>query len=411
MDDYIYDPQDSWEYGTGRTEPPKSRGGIVAVLLILVIFLTGIVTVLSILNIRLVKQLGLPRNNRELAISFTNEEAQPQETQAQTPEPAQDDFNMDLQSTPALQSELPQGALSLQQIYQQNIPSVVSISCVFPGGGSSGTGVVLTRDGLLVTNAHVVENALEIGVLLSDGRRFDAQTVGVDSISDLAVLRIDAEDLIPAVFGNSDEAQVGDTVVAIGDPLGIELRGTMTDGIISAINRDVEVGGRVMSLLQTNAALNSGNSGGPLINCFGQVIGINTMKIGDYVSTSGVEGLGFAIPSATVKSIVDQLVSQGYVSGRPTLGLAGESLSVFYQHYYLLPSGLYINSVDPDGPAGQAGIEPGDILLALDDQRIESQEDLDRFLFNHQVGDTVTVTIYRAGQQGSADITLAEATN
>ena len=235
--------------------------------------------------------------------------------------------------------------------------------------------------------------------------------MGVDSISDLAVLRIDAEDLIPAVFGNSDEAQVGDTVVAIGDPLGIELRGTMTDGIISAINRDVEVGGRVMSLLQTNAALNSGNSGGPLINCFGQVIGINTMKIGDYVSTSGVEGLGFAIPSATVKSIVDQLVSQGYVSGRPTLGLAGESLSVFYQHYYLLPSGLYINSVDPDGPAGQAGIEPGDILLSLDDQRIESQEDLDRFLFNHQVGDTVTVTIYRAGQQGSADITLAEATN
>ena len=411
MDDYIYDPQDSWEYGTGRTEPPKSRGGIVAVLLILVIFLTGIVTVLSILNIRLVKQLGLPRNNRELAISFTNEETQPQETQARTPEPAQDDFNMDLQSTPALQSELPQGALSLQQIYQQNIPSVVSISCVFPGGGSSGTGVVLTRDGMLVTNAHVVENALEIGVLLSDGRRFDAQTVGVDSISDLAVLRIDAEDLIPAVFGNSDEAQVGDTVVAIGDPLGIELRGTMTDGIISAINRDVEVGGRVMSLLQTNAALNSGNSGGPLINCFGQVIGINTMKIGDYVSTAGVEGLGFAIPSATVKSIVDQLVSQGYVSGRPTLGLAGESLSVFYQHYYLLPSGLYINSVDPDGPAGQAGIEPGDILLALDDQRIESQEDLDRFLFNHQVGDTVTVTIYRAGQQGSADITLAEATN
>ena len=411
MDDYIYDPQDSWEYGTGRTEPPKSRGGIVAVLLILVIFLTGIVTVLSILNIRLVKQLGLPQNNRELAISFTNEETQPQETQAREPEPAQADFNMDLQSTPALQSELPQGALSLQQIYQQNIPSVVSISCVFPGGGSSGTGVVLTRDGLLVTNAHVVENALEIGVLLSDGRRFDAQAVGVDSISDLAVLRIDAEDLIPAVFGNSDEAQVGDTVVAIGDPLGIELRGTMTDGIISAINRDVEVGGRVMSLLQTNAALNSGNSGGPLINCFGQVIGINTMKIGDYVSTSGVEGLGFAIPSATVKSIVDQLVSQGYVSGRPTLGLTGESLSVFYQNYYLLPSGLYINSVDPDSPAGQAGIEPGDILLALDDQRIESQEDLDRFLFNHQVGDTVTVTIYRAGHQGSADITLAEATN
>ena len=411
MDDYIYDPQDSWEYGTGRTEPPKSRGGLVAVLLILVIFLTGIVTVLGILNIRLVKQLGLPQPGRELAISFTNEETQPEETQGQAAEPARSQFDMALQSTPQISGELPQGELTLQQIYQQNIPSVVSISCALPGGHSSGTGVVLTREGLLVTNAHVVEGAMEILVLLSDGRQFEAQAVGLDGISDLAVLRIDAEDLTPAVFGNSDQTQVGDTVVAIGDPLGIELRGTMTDGIISAINRDVEVGGRVMSLLQTNAALNSGNSGGPLINRFGQVIGINTMKVGDYVSASGVEGLGFAIPSTTVKTIVDQLISQGYVSGRPTLGISGESLSMFYQHYYLLPSGLYITSVAPDSPAAQAGIEPGDILLTLDGVRIESQEALDRFLFAHQVGDTVTVTIYRAGQQGSADITLVEDTN
>ena len=408
MDDYIYDPQDSWEYGTGRTEPPKSRGGLVAVLLILVIFLTGIVTVLGILNIRLVKQLGLPQAGRELAISFTNEETQPQETQGQAAEPARSQFDMALQSAPQIQGELPQGELTLQQIYQQNIPSVVSISCALPGGRSSGTGVVLTRDGLLVTNAHVVEDAVEIQVLLSDGQQYEAQAVGLDAISDLAVLRIDAEDLTPAVFGNSDDAQVGDTVVAIGDPLGIELRGTMTDGIISAINRDVEVGGRVMSLLQTNAALNSGNSGGPLINRFGQVIGINTMKVGDYVSASGVEGLGFAIPSTTVKTIVDQLISQGYVSGRPTLGISGENLSLFYQNYYLLPSGLYITSVAPDSPAAQAGIEPGDILLTLDGVRIESQEALDRFLFAHQVGDTVTVTIYRAGQQGSADITLVE---
>ena len=408
MDDYIYDPQDSWEYGTGRTEPPKSRGSLVAVLLILVIFLTGIVTVLGILNIRLVKRLGLPQAGRELAISFTNEETQPQETQGQTAEPARSQFDMALQSAPQIQGELPQGELTLQQIYQQNIPSVVSISCALPGGRSSGTGVVLTQDGLLVTNAHVVEDAMEIQVLLSDGRQFEAQAVGLDAISDLAVLRIDAEDLTPAVFGDSDDAQVGDTVVAIGDPLGIELRGTMTDGIISAINRDVEVGGRVMSLLQTNAALNSGNSGGPLINRFGQVIGINTMKVGDYVSASGVEGLGFAIPSTTVKTIVDQLISQGYVSGRPTLGISGENLSLFYQNYYLLPSGLYITSVAPDSPAAQAGIEPGDILLTLDGVRIESQEALDRFLFAHQVGDTVTVTIYRAGQQGSADITLAE---
>ena len=248
----------------------------------------------------------------------------------------------------------------------------------------------------------------QIRVLLSDQRYLDAQLVGSDSRSDLAVLHVEAEDLIPAVFGDSDQTRVGDTVVAIGDPLGIELRGTMTDGIISAINRDVEVGGRVMSLLQTNAALNSGNSGGPLINSYGQVIGINTMKVGDYVSTAGVEGLGFAIPSTTVKTIVDQLISQGYVSGRPTLGLTGETLSLFYQHYYRLPTGLYLTEVEPDGPADRAGIQPGDILLTLDGISITSADALDRFLYAHQVGDTVTVTVYRSGQQGTVDITLEE---
>ena len=269
--------------------------------------------------------------------------------------------------------------------------------------------MVLTADGFLVTNAHVVEGAAQISVLLSDGRQLDAMTVGTDRVSDLAALRVDAQDLTPAVFGDSELAQVGDAVVAIGDPLGIELRGTMTDGIISAINRDVEVEGRVMSLLQTNAALNSGNSGGPLINMLGQVIGINTMKIGDYVSAGGVEGLGFAIPSATVKTVVDQLISQGYVSGRPTLGITGESLSSFYQHYYLLPAGLYITHVAPDSPAALAGIQEGDILLSLDDTAITSQDTLERVLFAHQVGDSVTVTVYRAGQQGTAKLTLAEA--
>ena len=408
MDDYIYDPQDNWEYGTGSTQPPKSRGGLIAVLLIAVIFLTGIVTVLSILNIRLVRRMDLPRE-RELAISFTAEqETLPQSTVPTAQQEEQSLFDMELRSDPLPQGEAT-GGLSLQEIYRQNIPSVVSISCLLPGGQASGTGVVLTADGFLVTNAHVVEGAAQISVLLSDGRQLDAMTVGTDRVSDLAVLRVDAQDLTPAVFGDSELAQVGDAVVAIGDPLGIELRGTMTDGIISAINRDVEVEGRVMSLLQTNAALNSGNSGGPLINMLGQVIGINTMKIGDYVSAGGVEGLGFAIPSATVKTVVDQLISQGYVSGRPTLGITGESLSSFYQHYYLLPAGLYITHVAPDSPAALAGIQEGDILLSLDDTAITSQDTLERVLFAHQVGDSVTVTVYRAGQQGTAKLTLAEA--
>ncbi|MBQ3487253.1 MAG: PDZ domain-containing protein, partial [Clostridia bacterium] len=186
------------------------------------------------------------------------------------------------------------------------------------------------------------------------------------------------------------------------------LRGTMTDGIISAISRDLEVDGRVMTLLQTNAALNSGNSGGPLINLYGQVIGINTMKIGDRVTSAGVEGLGFAIPSVTVKNIVDQLIGQGYVSGRPWLGISGESLSPFYQHYYLLPAGLYITSVESGSPADLAGILPRDILLALDGTPVTSQDDLERLLLDRQTGDTVVLTLYRAGQQGRVELTLAE---
>ena len=408
MDDYIYDSQDSWEYGTGSTQPPKSRGGLIAVLLIAVIFLTGIVTVLGILNIRLVKQMGLPLPTREVSISFSNAETRPLATDPTDPVLTADSYGMDLQTVPAFQDAAAQGQLTLQQIYQQNIPSVVSISCHIPGGNSSGTGVVLTADGYLVTNAHVVEGAHDIRVLLTDGRQFDAQTVGVDSITDLAVLYIEADDLTPAVFGDSDQVTVGDGVVAIGDPLGIQLRGTMTDGIISAISRDLEVDGRIMTLLQTNAALNSGNSGGPLINLYGQVIGINTMKIGDYVSAAGVEGLGFAIPSVTVKSIVDQLISQGYVSGRPWLGLSGESLSPFYQHYYLLPAGLYITAVEAGSPADLAGILPRDILLTLDGIPVSSQDDLDRLLMDRQVGDSVTLTLYRAGQQGRVELTLTE---
>ena len=408
MDDYIYDSQDSWEYGTGSTQPPKSRGGLIAALLIAVIFLTGIVTVLGILNIRLVKKMGAPFPVREPGISFSDAETRPLATDPTEAAMEADAFGMDLQSVPVPPEAPVQGQLTLQQIYQQNISSVVSISCHVSGGASSGTGVVLTAEGYLVTNAHVIEGAQDIQVLLTDGRQFLAQVVGRDTVTDLAVLRIDAEGLTPAVFGDSDQAVVGDTVVAIGDPLGVQLRGTMTDGIISAINRDLEVDGRVMTLLQTNAALNSGNSGGPLINLYGQVIGINTMKIGSFVSTAGAEGLGFAIPSTTVKTIVDQLIGQGYVSGRPLLGLSGESLSPFYQHYYLLPAGLYITAVEAGSPADLAGILPRDILLTLDGIPVSSQDDLDRLLMDRQVGDSVTLTLYRAGQQGRVELTLTE---
>jgi len=410
---YEYDWDDRY-YGTGNTEPPKEHHGPMALMLILVIFLFGIITVLGILNIRLFQELKLKRQETELAISFTTEATLPPETLPQEPpmamaEEAADFSSMQLQQTPQSRENIPmEGGLSLQEIYLQNIPSVVSISCTGYGSSSTGTGVVLTADGYIVTNAHVVDSAGSIKVLLTDNRVFSAELIGSDEISDLAVLQIEANDLIPARFGDSAQLRIGDTVAAIGDPLGTKFRGTYTDGIVSAINRDVDMDGRTMTLIQTNAALNSGNSGGPLINCYGQVIGINTMKIGAFTDAAGVEGIGFAIPSITVKDIVDQLITQGYVSGRPTLGLEGETLSAFYQHYYRLPAGLYITHVEPGSDAYYQGIEDGDMLLSVNDQRITTMEELKAILFDCEVGETVEAIIYRSGERYRVALTLGE---
>ena len=412
-EDDPWDP-DCWQ--TGSMEPPRNRGGVMALLLILIIFLCGIITVLGILNVRLFTQL----QNREegtMSISFSTEPAAQApglpapamaEAAAEATEPTEE-MSMELHECPPSVENYPQeDGLSLQAIYEKNIGSVVSILCQLHGGSSTGTGVVLSDSGYIVTNAHVVDDALSVSVQLSDNRLFQASLVGSDSVSDLAVLYIDADGLIPAEFGDSTTVRVGDSVAAIGDPLGVEFRGSFTDGIISAINRDVTVNGRTLNLLQTNAALNSGNSGGPLINCFGQVIGINTMKIGAFTNHAGVEGLGFAIPSATVKDVVEQLIDQGYVSGRPTLGLTVEMLSTFYQHYYRLPAGLYITHVEEDSYAAYYGVEPGDILIGLDDTRITDVDGLNAVLYAHNVGDVVTATFYRNGQQARIDLTLTE---
>lgn len=412
--EYEHDWDDQY-YGTGPTQPPKERGGLMALMLILLIFLFGIITVLGILNIRLFQELKLKKQETELSISFTTEATLPPETEALSiPEEAaaiQDaqQSSLQLQQTPQSRENIPaEGGLSLQEIYTQNIHSVVSISCTGYNGGSTGTGVILTKDGYIVTNAHVVDGAGSIDVQLTDNRTLTAALVGSDEVSDLAVLQVAATDLIPALFGDSAQLRVGDTVAAIGDPLGVKFRGTYTDGIVSAINRDVDMDGRTMTLIQTNAALNSGNSGGPLINCYGQVIGINTMKIGAFTDSAGVEGIGFAIPSATVKDIVDQLISQGYVSGRPTLGIEGEALSSFYQHYYRLPAGLYITQVDPNSDAHQKGIQDGDMLLSVDNQHITTMDELKSVLFDREVGETVEVIIYRSGERYRVPLTLGE---
>ena len=415
------DPWDRGTYQTGSTTPPKNHGGIIAIGLVLAIFLLGVLSILTMMRISFfqVSSQNEPDPSAYLNIQNPNstDHTDPGNTQpsiSPTTEPTQtreeDPGNrpdIGMETSPVGVENIPQaGGLSLQEIYARAIDSVVSISCSFSGGTATGTGVVLTEDGYIVTNAHVVDNAESIQVILSDERVLDAVLVGADKISDLAVLRVDEYGLTPAELGDSSVLRVGDAVVAIGDPLGITLRGTMTDGIISGINRDIVVDGRTMTLIQTTAALNEGNSGGPLINCYGQVIGINTIKIGDYMSSAGVEGLGFAIPSVTVREIVTQLISQGYVSGRPDLGLG---VSMLYQIYGRLPQGLYITAVDPGSSAAQIGIQEGDVLMSLDGVRITGAESYEAQVYTYQVGDTVTALIYRDGRQYEVQLTVTEA--
>ena len=406
------EPWDQDSYETGSTRPPKNHGGIIALLLITVIILLGVSTVMGVLNIRLFAQTQgptVPSVGDGMAFYPEAEATTGAATQPAVIPPENSGTRLELNKAPESVANVPQeGGLSLQEIYQKNIGAVVSISCTLTEGSASGTGVIFSDEGYIVTNSHVVEGARHITILLSDGREMPAALVGSDSVSDLAVLYIDAKHLTAAEFGDAKSLRVGDAVVAIGDPLGIEFRGTMTDGIVSAINREVSVSGRPMTLIQTNAALNSGNSGVPLINCYGQVIGINTMKIGTFVDSAGVEGLGFAIPSTTVKEIVDQLIRQGYVSGRPLLGIECNEVTSYYQQFYNLPAGIRVVTVNDGGPADAAGLITGDIILSLNGTRVTTLDSLNGVLYAHKVGDTVQLAVYRGGKQLTLTLTLGE---
>ena len=409
------DPWDTEFFETGSTRPPKNHRGLFALVLVGGIILGSILTAFGGINLQRLKQWNSANKENTLPLSLhagsTDQTTAPSidPTDSTVFTPSAGEATVQLNPSPTgVATVAPEGGMALQSIYEKCIPSTVSILCTMPRGSATGSGVVLSADGYVITNYHVVEGAAAVSVLFTDGRELPARMVGGDKLSDLAVLLVDAQDLTPAEFGDSDSLRVGDTVVAIGDPLGVELRGTMTDGIVSAINRNLTTDGRTLTLIQTNAALNSGNSGGPLINCYGQVIGINTMKIGDYVSSAGVEGLGFAIPSTTVKQIVDQLISQGYVSGRPELGIQGVNVPEFYQFYYRMPAGVYVNAVAVGSDAEAKGIQVKDIILAVAGQRIDSTEDIETILYDYKPGDTVEVIVYRDGYQHQMNIILGE---
>jgi serine protease Do len=230
--------------------------------------------------------------------------------------------------------------------------------------------------------------------------------VGSDAATDLAVLKIDAQGLTPAEFGDSDQMEVGDVVVAIGNPMGEELRGTMTDGILSAINRDMEVEGRQMTLLQTTAALNTGNSGGALINDMGQVIGITNMKLMAYNST--VEGLGFAIPSRTAKTVVDDLIGYGVLKGRPMLGSPVRPLTAEERTGRSLDHGLWVAQVEEKSDAWTQGIRTGDVLLSANGVELSVNDDLLELKNALAVGETIQFCLWREGETLDITVELVE---
>ena len=403
-------------YGTGDTTPPKDHVGVISLVLILLVSLSSLLGVLSLMNIEVFREpqpteLSAPVSFYVSADGVLTAELEPREPTVTEP-PVLEGINTKLQITASPQSlentaEVP-GAISWQDVYEKVLPSVVSITCHDGLTASSGTGVIMDAGGYIITNAHVVEDAVSIRVLLTDGRELTARCVGADMLSDLAVLRVTASGLVPAVFGDSDKLRVGDEVVAIGDPLGVELRGTMTNGIISGINRDIKSGNRTLTLMQTTAALNTGNSGGPLVNCYGQVVGINTMKIGDYASEGGVEGLGFAIPITSVQTILEQLASKGYVAGRPDLGITGQEISTFYQFYYRMPAGILITEVADGSSAAQQGLRRGDILLTLDGVAVTNLDILQEITYASTVGQELQATVYREGREITLTLIMGE---
>ena len=294
----------------------------------------------------------------------------------------------------------PQGdlePLTYTELYDLVSPSMVSIECYQEKTMSTGTGVIFTSDGYIVTNAHVVAEADAVRVFLHNNQALDAELVGFDANEDLAVLKIDAQGLTPAQFGDSYQLRCGDPVAALGDPLGY--RGTITDGIVSALDREIDMGQSIMALIQTNAAINFGNSGGALVNQYGQVVGITTIKI---VSNDGsAEALGFAIPSRRVKYVADSLIAGEVVRA----GVLGVTVST-----YAAPGGgLYVMEVSGWSDAARQGVQKDDVILAADGRPVNATQDLTRIKQEKGVGDTVTLTVLRDGKTLDIEFELVEA--
>ncbi len=299
-------------------------------------------------------------------------------------------------------------------------PSVVTVVGTIPGqqgfygftgdSTSTGSGVFISSDGYILTNNHVIEGAQQLQVIFADGSQQDATLVGTDQYSDLAVLKISGTVPAVAALGNSDALNPGETVIAIGSPLG-DFKNTVTVGVVSATGRSIDTGQgyTIDGLIQTDAAINQGNSGGPLVNLAGEVIAINTLIIRNSGTGTVTEGLGFAIPINTARVVSEQIVKNGFVS-RPYLGISWQPITpgVAARHHLPVQYGVYVTDVSANSPATQAGLQVGDIITGIDSTTLDETHAYINTLFHYSSGDTVTLTLVRNGKQLQVQATLGE---
>lgn len=301
-------------------------------------------------------------------------------------------------------------------ISKQVGPSVVGIKVSYTAQtffGSTeaegeGSGIIYSKDGYIITNYHVVSEAInsdkaKVTVMLSNGDSLEAKVVGGDEVTDIAVIKVEKTDLTAAEFGDSDAVEVGELAVAIGNPLGQEFAGSVTVGYISALNRTITSGGTTYNLIQTDAAINSGNSGGPLVSTTGKVIGINTAKI----SATGVEGMGFSIPINEVLPIVEELITNKKVA-RPYIGISGVAITETDAARYNLVVGVYVQSVEIKSPAELAGIKQGDVICEVNNTKVTSVSEINVIKNKLKIGDKLTIKIYRDKEYKELTVTLAE---
>ena len=305
--------------------------------------------------------------------------------------------------------------MSMSEVYASNVNSVVSINVSATTNyfgqtvqtAASGTGFFITEDGYILTNHHVISDASSVKVTLYNGETYDAKVIGSDEDYDIAVLKIDVTGATPVVLGDSSKVAIGESVAAVGNPLG-ELTFSLTTGVVSALDRPVTFStGTTMNLIQTDCAINSGNSGGALFNLYGEVIGIVSAKYSSYSNTT-VEGIGFAIPINDVVSLVKDIMTNGYVTNKAYMGITPQTMTaqMAQQYRYDVTEGVFVCSVDPDSAAAKAGLKLGDVITKMDDTDITSYEDLVAAKKSYSAGDTVTLTVYREGKTIEVELTF-----